>query len=117
MLGGHVCLAGKILTGDRRMWYDGLATFERIEIMATATAKPLQVNGLGRHKLDELTQKARRLGLTPEKYVKRLVEEDLAVSHEARTKTFAQIMGTSQETDEEELDRLVERAKTRHHER
>src|SRR5438270_3262295 len=35
-------------------------------------------------------QKASRLGITPEKYVKQLVEENLAVSEEARTKTFAQ---------------------------
>jgi len=85
--------------------------------MAAATAHSLEVKGLGRCKLDELARKARRLGLTPEKYVKRLVEEDLAISHEARTKTFAEIMGPGQEVDEEELDRLVERAKTRHHER
>ncbi len=83
----------------------------------TMAPSTLQLKGLGRHKLDELTRKARRLGLTPEKYLRRLVEEDLAISHEARTKTFAEIMGPGGEVDEEEVDRLVEKAKARHHER
>jgi hypothetical protein len=83
--------------------------------MATTAADTLQVKGLGRHKLDELTLRARRLGMTPEKYVKRLVEEDLAISAEARGMTFAEIMGTGRKVDEEELDRLVEKARVRHH--
>ena len=83
----------------------------------TQSADTLQLKGLGRQKLGELSRKAKRLGLTPEKYLKRLVEEDLAISHEARTKTFAQIMGPGEDVDEQELDRLVESAKARHHEK
>lgn len=79
----------------------------------TIATETLQLKGLGRHKLDELARKAKHLGLTPEKYLKRLVEEDLAISDAARTRTFAQIMGPSQQVDEDEVDRLVERAKTR----
>jgi hypothetical protein len=60
-------------------------------------------------------RKAERMALTPEGYLKRLVEDDLAVSDEARTKTFAEIMGPGKAVDEEEADRIVERAKTRHY--
>ena len=86
----------------------------------TAAPHTIQLRGLGQRKMGELSRKAKRLGMTPEKYLKRLVEEDLAISHEARTKTFAQIMGGSRnlgEEEEEEIDRLVERAKTQYHER
>ncbi|HEY4329774.1 MAG TPA: hypothetical protein VGN88_08560 [Phycisphaerae bacterium] len=85
--------------------------------MTLAVTDSLQVKGLGRHKMEVLARKAKRLGVTPGKYVKMLVEEDLAISEEARTKTFAEIMGPGREVDEEEVDRLVERAKARHHEK
>ena len=85
--------------------------------MTIASTDILLVKGLGRHKLEELARKAKRLGITPAKYVRQLVEEDLAISEEARTKTFAELMGPGREVDEDEIDRLVESAKTRHHAR
>ncbi|HUO06778.1 MAG TPA: hypothetical protein VM008_00460 [Phycisphaerae bacterium] len=84
--------------------------------MATTTLT-LRIKGLKRRNVDELARKAKLFGLTPERYVKQLLEEDLAISHEARTKTFAQIMGRKQDIDEDELDRLVEQAKHSHHEK
>jgi hypothetical protein len=73
----------------------------------------LRVTGLSQRKLSALAERAKRCGLTPERYVKQLVERDLEISEEARTKTFAEIMGPGQPVDEEELDRLVERARNR----
>ena len=81
----------------------------------TIAADIIQVKGLGRHKIDKLAQKAKRLGMTPERYIKQLVEEDLAISDEARTKSFAEIMGPGKDIDEDEIDSLVEKAKTQNH--
>jgi hypothetical protein len=74
----------------------------------------LRLKGLGRRKMEQLVRKAERMALTPEGYLKRLVEDDLAISKEARTKTFAEIMGRGKAVDEEGVDRIVERAKSRH---
>ncbi len=82
--------------------------------MATTT---LEVKGLGKGKLGELAREARRLGVTPGQYVKSLVEERLEITRAAREKTFAEITGPGREVDETELDRLVEAARERHHQR
>jgi len=83
----------------------------------STTAGILEVRGLGKQKMSELAAQASRLGMTPGQYVKNLVEENLAIAREARTKTFAEIMGTSREVDESELDQLVKKAKARYHRR
>jgi len=80
--------------------------------MVTTT---LEVKGLGRGKLNELTREAKRLGVTPEQYVRNLVEERLDIARAAREKTFAEITGPGRDVDEAELDRLVEAARERHH--
>ena len=80
-----------------------------------ASASTLQIKGLGRQKLSQLARKAQKLGTTPEEYVRHLVEEDLAISRDARTKTFAQIIPPDRDADEAEIDRLVEKARSRHH--
>ena len=82
--------------------------------MATLAAV-LAVRGLGKQKMSELAEQAKRLGMTPERYVKHLVEENLAIAREARTRTFAELTGPGREVDETELDRLVEESKTRYH--
>jgi hypothetical protein len=81
----------------------------------TMAPDTLRLRGLGRRKMAKLVRKAERMAMTPEGYLKRLVEDDLAVSEEARRKTFAEIMGPGKAVDEEAVDRLVERAKARHH--
>jgi len=83
--------------------------------MTNTITEGLQVKGLPRSALRALAEKARRLDMTPETYVKHLVEADLAISREARTTSFAEIMGTGTPIDEEKLDLIVERAKTRNH--
>ena len=77
----------------------------------------LHLKGLGKRQIAEVAARASRLGMTPEKYLKHLVEEDLAISHEAKTTTFAELKGPERQADEEEIDRLVEAAKTKHHRR
>ena len=80
-----------------------------------ATATSLRVKGLGQQAMTELVSKAKRLGATPERYVKELVQEDLALDRKARTTTLAELMGPGREIDEDELDKLVEAARKRHH--
>jgi hypothetical protein len=82
--------------------------------MVTTT---LQLKGLGRKAMTELAIKARRLGMSPERYLRELVREDLALDRKAKTTTLAEIMGPSREVDEAELDKLIDAARTRHHRR
>jgi hypothetical protein len=82
-----------------------------------STDGTLEIRGLSKQKMTELAKQARRRGVSPEQYVKDLVEEKLAIAREARTKTFAQIIGPAQEVDERELDKLVEASRTRYHQR
>jgi hypothetical protein len=62
-------------------------------------------------------ERAKRLGMTPQRYLKHLVEEDLAVSARAKSTRFEQLLGPGQAVDEAEIDKLVEGAKTRYHQR
>jgi hypothetical protein len=84
-------------------------------IIMAVRSQTLQVRGLGKRKMSELAEQAKRLGMTPERYVKRLVEENLEISREAEAKTFSEIIGTGGDVDEGELDQLVEQARSRHH--
>jgi hypothetical protein len=82
-----------------------------------STMPNIQLPRLGKEKMAELTRKAKSLGMTPQRYVQFLIEEDLALDRKARTTTFAELMGPGVDVDEKELDRLVDEARTRHHER
>src|ERR1051326_2713468 len=75
----------------------------------------LQLPRLGKQKMAELKTKAKSFGLTPQRYVQLLIEQDLALDRKARSTTFAELMGPRREVDEAELDRLVDQARTRHH--
>lgn len=77
----------------------------------------MQLKGLGKQRIAEVARCAKHLGMTPEDYLKHLLEEDLAISRAARTTTLAELMGPGREVDEQELDRLVEAAKAKHHRR
>ena len=55
--------------------------------------------------------------MTPQRYVRQLIDEDLALDQKARATTFAELMGPGRDVDERELDRLVDEARTRHHRR
>jgi hypothetical protein len=77
----------------------------------------LQVKGLAKRQLAQVTARARQLGMTPERYLKHLLEEDLATSQEAKTTTFDALMAPGRAVDEEEVDRLVEAAKVKYYQR
>jgi hypothetical protein len=49
----------------------------------------LQIKSVSRQKMNQLVQNAKRWGMTPEQYVKQLVEDDLAISRRAQTRSFA----------------------------
>ena len=81
--------------------------------MSTTSAH--RVPRLNKRRMAELTRKAKSLGLTPEHYVRRLIEQDLELDRRARTTTFTRLMAPPRDVDEAELDRLVDAARTRHH--
>ena len=74
----------------------------------------VRLTGFGKQQRAKVAARARQLGLTTDDYIKRLVEEDLAVSHEAKTTTFAQLLGPGRDVDEREVDQLVDAAKARY---
>ena len=76
---------------------------------------PAEAHDAESKKMAELASKDQSLGLTPERYVQKLIEQDLALDRKARNTTFAELMGPGREVDEAELDRLVDEARTRHH--
>lgn len=84
--------------------------------MAT-TRDTFQVRGLGKQKLAAAVERAKRLGMTPQRYLRHLVEEDLAVSERARSSSFEELLGTGQAVDEDEVDHVVEVARARYHQR
>ena len=83
--------------------------------MATTTS--LAIKGLGKRSMSALVNKAKRLGVSPERYVRDLVQEDLELDRRARETTIDELMGPGREVDEAELDRLVEAARERHYRR
>jgi len=83
--------------------------------MATTTSCSIEIKRLGRRKINELTRKAKRFGMTPEQYVRQLVDDDLELSRAAQSMTFAHLLGPGQEYDEKELLEIVERARNEHY--
>ena len=76
----------------------------------------IEVRGLGKQKMAALVERAKYLGMTPQRDLRHLVEEDLAVSERAKNSSFEELLGPGREVDESELDRLVDAARTAHHE-
>ena len=73
------------------------------------------LRGLGKQKTEKLMARAKRLGMTPRRYLKHLIEEDLAISERAKNTSFEEMLGPSRRVDEAEVDRLVEEAKAARH--
>jgi hypothetical protein len=90
--------------------------------MASIAAR-LELKGLGKQKFTALTAKAKRLGMTPARYLRQLVDDDLELDRQAQATTFSQLMGTTRDQfkesglTEQELDDLVNAARSRHHNR
>lgn len=88
--------------------------------MAT-TATILKVAELGPRQLSALKRKAERLGLTPETYVKQLIEEDLALDRKAQNTSLDELAvpyrKALKDVSDKELDEMVDAARSRHHSR
>jgi hypothetical protein len=88
--------------------------------MGSATST-IQVSGLGKEKLAALHKQAKTLGMSAEVYAKQLIEEGISLERQARTKTFDELFAPVQSRfrksgmSDEELDGLVDDARTRHH--
>ena len=81
----------------------------------------LKISGLARKDAAQLAAKAKRRGLTPESYAKELIQEGLALEQEARATSFDHLLAPVRKgagpTAFQELQHLVDQARTRHHER
>jgi hypothetical protein len=90
--------------------------------MSSATST-IRVSGLSREKLGALRAQAKAAGMTAEKYARQLIAEGIRLEQQARAQTFDQLYARVQERfrqsgmKEEELDKLVDTARSRHHRR
>lgn len=88
--------------------------------MASASST-IRVSGLGRRIIATLKSQAKAEGLSVEGYVKELIESEMSVTEMARRKTIDDVFAPAQRRfresgmSEEELDRLVDAARTYHH--
>jgi hypothetical protein len=86
---------------------------------AMASGATIQLPPLTKQSMTQLVAKAKRLGIEPGVYARRLIEEGLAFQREAEGSSFAEIMGPVREVasdvDEAEITRLVETARTEYH--
>ena len=91
--------------------------------LTMSASSTIRVGGLGKQKLAAMRRQARRLGLSLEGYAKHLIEEGLSLEQVARSKTFDELYASAQarmkrgEVSEGELDKLVDRARTRYQQR
>jgi hypothetical protein len=79
----------------------------------------IQIPPLTRQSMSDLVAKAKRLGIQPGDYAKKLIEEGLAFQREAEGSSFAEIMRPVREAagsvDDVEITELVETARAKHH--
>jgi predicted urease superfamily metal-dependent hydrolase len=80
----------------------------------TTIPAAFELRGFGKRKMAAIVERAKRLGMTPQRYIKHLVEEDLAVCQRAKTSTFESLLGPGSDEDEAEIDRHVEAARVRY---
>jgi hypothetical protein len=88
--------------------------------MATNTTI-LRVSDLPARQLSALQRKAENLGMTPSKYVKKLIADDLALDRKAQSMSFDQLAAPFRKAfhgvSEDEIDRLVDAARADYHKR
>jgi hypothetical protein len=84
-----------------------------------ASTVAIQLPPLTRQSMLELVAKAKRFGIDPGDYAKRLIEDGLAFQREAEESSFAEIMGPVRDAvgdvDDAEITKLVETARADHH--
>jgi hypothetical protein len=87
-----------------------------INIMASTS---IQVSGLAKTKIAALRKQAKSLGMSAERYAKRLIEQGISLERQARTKSFDELFAPAQARfrasgmSEEGLDQLVGKARQR----
>ena len=81
-----------------------------------AATTTLRTGKLPVRKISAVRRRAQALGLTPEEYLRQLIENDLAVSSRARTTSLDELAAPFREAlaglSGEELDRRVKAART-----
>lgn len=88
-----------------------------------ASPSTIQVSGLPSGELAALRRQAKALGMTAEGYARQLIEDGLALQRAARTTSFDELFAPAQKRfretgmTEEELDGVVNAARSRHHRR
>ena len=88
--------------------------------MPSATST-IHVSGLRRRTIATLRSQARSEGLSVERYVKELIESEMSVTEMARRRSIDEVFAPAQKRfresgmSEEELDRLVDAARTAHY--
>jgi hypothetical protein len=87
--------------------------------MSTATV--LRVGDLRPKQVSAIRQKAERLGVSPEMYVKQLIEDDLELDRTVRQTSLRELAEpfrlALKGVSEEEIDRRVEAARTQYRRR
>jgi hypothetical protein len=87
--------------------------------MASIACNPLKLRPLPRKSMAQLVARARNMGVPPEDYARKLVQDGLALQHEAESMSVAQIMapvrGAAGAVNEREIVRLVAKARSDHH--
>ena len=90
--------------------------------MASSPAT-IRVSGLRKGHLATLRAQAKALGMSPEGYARHLIEQGISLERKARTTSFDELFSPAQTRfrrsgmTEEELDALVDAARSRHHRR
>jgi len=78
----------------------------------------LQIKDLPSRKWIAIRRKAQQMGTTPERYLRALIDEDLALDRRARSVSLSELGRPFQKALEgvcdSELDALVDRARARH---
>jgi hypothetical protein len=84
-----------------------------------ASTATIQLPPLTKQSMSELVAKAKRMGIDPGDYAKRLIEDGLAFQREAEESSFAEIMDPVREAaghvDDAQITKLVETARADHH--
>src|SRR5688500_2876205 len=87
------------------------------EVVAT-TATVLRADDVPAKQLSALKRKARRMGLTPAMYIKRLIEDDLVLDRKAKNTTLDELAAPFRKAlkgiSEHQFDQIVDAARTKH---
>lgn len=65
------------------------------------------VKSIGKRNLQRVAARAKDRGVSPARYLHDLIELEKAIEHDARTKSFREIVGPGEDVSEAEIDSLV----------